>query len=249
MKLSVIILTKDAQDVLIDCLESVKFADEIIIVDNGSTDKTLVIAKEKKAIIITGIDDNFAENRNKGLQKAKGEWVLYIDSDERISPSLRDSIKNKVLSIKEPEFAAFKIQRKNFYLGNNPWPKIEKLERLFLRSKLQKWIGKLHESPVVNGEIGQLDGYLLHYTHRDLASMLDKTIAWAPIEAKLRVDAHHPKIVVWRLIRVMATGFWNTYISQGGWRVGTMGFIESIYQSYSMFITYATLWEMQNSSK
>jgi hypothetical protein len=75
--------------------------------------------------------------------------------------------------------------------------------------------------------------------------MLNKTIEWSKIEAQLRLNAHHPKVVWWRLIRVMLTGFWDSYIKQGGWKAGTAGFIESIYQAYSMFVTYATLWEMQ----
>lgn len=245
-KISAIILTKNAEHLIGECLDSVAFCDEILVVDNGSTDKTVDIAKKKGAIVVQGIDNNFAENRNIGLKKSTGEWVLYIDSDERVSEQLKKSIISK---IGNDEYVGYKVLRKNFYLGNHEWPKVEKLERLFLRSKLQKWVGRLHESPQVEGSIGLLEGYLLHYTHRDLESMLSKTIAWSKIEAQLRYDAHHPKIVWWRLIRVMLTGFWDSYVSQGGWKAGTMGFVESMYQAYSMFVTYATLWEMQKKIK
>jgi len=79
--------------------------------------------------------------------------------------------------------------------------------------------------------------------------MLNKTIQWSQAEAKLRYDTKHPRVVVWRLIRVMVTGFWNSYITQKGWKAGTAGLVESIFQAYSMFATYSTLWEMQKKSE
>jgi len=134
-------------------------------------------------------------------------------------------------------------------LGNHEWTAIEKLERLFKKDALKSWKGQLHESPEIQGEAGELDGFLLHYTHRDLASMLTKTNEWSAIEAKLRYDTFHPQMEWWRFFRVMWTGFSNSYIQQGGWKVGTAGLIESVYQGFSMFVTYAKLWEMQEKVK
>lgn len=240
--LSAIIIAKNAEDIVKDCLESLAFCDEIILVDNGSTDDTVTIAKSCGATIVKGVDNNFAESRNIGLHHAKGKWVLYADTDERVSQQLAKNIQD---AIKLDAYVAYKLQRKNFYLGNHPWPTIEQPERLFLKSSLKEWYGKLHETPRVSGSIGLLDGYLLHFTHRDLESMLNKTTAWSKIEAQLRLDVNHPRVVWWRLLRVMLTGFFDSYIKQSGWKAGTAGFIESMYQSYSMFITYVTLWEMQ----
>ena len=143
--------------------------------------------------------------------------------------------------------SAFSLRRKNFYFGNHEWPKIEKLERLFKKEKLKGWFGKVHESPKVLGKMGELDGFLLHYTHRDLSSMLSKTLEWSRIEAQLRFDANHPKMAIWRFPRVMLVSFWNSYITQSGWRVGVVGLMESIFQAFSVFITYARLWELQNN--
>ena len=130
-------------------------------------------------------------------------------------------------------------------MGNHEWPYIEKLERLFRKDSLKGWKGKLHESPIIDGAIGDLDGFLLHYSHRNLSEMLKKTIEWSKIEAELRFKANHPKVTWWRIPRVMITAFFDSYIKQEGWKVGAIGLIESLYQSFSMFITYATLWEMQ----
>ena len=79
--------------------------------------------------------------------------------------------------------------------------------------------------------------------------MLSKTNEWSHVEAKLRYESNHPYIVPWRLLRVMLTAFMRSYIYEKGWKAGTVGVIESIYQAYSMFITYAKLWEIQQKSK
>ena len=105
--------------------------------------------------------------------------------------------------------------------------------------------GELHETAKVNGGIGELQGLIYHYTHWDLFSMLQKTILWSDIEAKLRIDSNHPSMSWWRFIRVMITAFYDSYIKQGGYSVGTIGLIESMYQAFSIFVTYANLWELQ----
>ena len=79
--------------------------------------------------------------------------------------------------------------------------------------------------------------------------MVNKTLAWSKIDAELRFKSGHPRMTWWRFPRVMLTAFFDSYIKQGGWKVGTIGLIESLYQSYSIFITYARLWEMQNKLK
>lgn len=249
MKLSAVIISKNAEDQIGNAIDSVSFADEIIVVDNGSTDKTAEIAKYLKAKVFNITSNDFSELRNYGLDKAKGEWILYIDTDEIVSKELETNIKNQISNVKNEESRVYKIKRKNFYLGNHEWPKIEKLERLFKKNALKGWYGKLHESPKVDGQIGELDGFLLHYTHKDLRSMLEKTLIWSKVEADLRFKANHPKMTWWRFPRVMFSAFFDSYFKQEGWKIGIAGLIESVYQSFSIFITYARLWELQNGIK
>lgn len=243
MKLSVVIIAKNSAKIIEDCIKSVSFAEEIIVVDGGSTDSTKEIAQKLKAKVISGVAYDFAKQRNIGKTHAKGEWIFYVDTDERVTPELGKSIQQ---AIELPKFDAYKIKRKNFYLGNFPWPGTEKLERLFRRSHLKQWVGALHESPVVEGTIGELNGFLLHYSHQSLSSMVSKTNQWSEIEADLRFKSNHPKMSWWRFYRVMYTGFYDSYIKQGGFKAGTPGLIESVYQAFSMFITYAKLWERQH---
>lgn len=245
ISISGIVITQNVENIIADCLDSLSFCDEIIVVDNKSEDRTKDVAKKMGAKVSEYAQEDFSKLRNFGLKIALGEWILYVDADERVTPELASSIKHQVLSIENNNFSAFRIKRKNFYFGNHEWPYIEHLERLIRKDKLEGWYGKLHESPRIKGEVGDLDGYLLHYTHRNLSSMLEKTIEWSKIEADLRYKSGHPKMTWWRFPRVMLTAFFDSYVRQGGWKTGTAGLIESMYQSFSIFVTYARLWEMQ----
>jgi len=244
-KITAIILAKDEENMIADCIESVSFCDETIIIDNGSIDNTNDIAKKMGTKVYTTKLSSFAEMRNFGLTKARTPWVLYVDADERISSNLREKIYSLIRDEKSKIFA-YRLMRKNYYLGKHEWPSIEKLERLFKKNHLVEWFGELHETPKVDGEIGEIkEGFLLHYTHRDLSSMVKKTMLWSGIEANLRYKANHPRVTWWRFPRVMLTAFYDSYIRQKGYKVGTVGVIESVYQAFSIFITYARLWELQ----
>ena len=241
MKLSAIIIAKNEEERIASCLENVAFADERIVVDNGSTDKTADLARGHGAKVFTAAEKDFSALRELGLKEATGTWVLYIDADEEVGEKLQKEIQHV---IRRSSNIGYFIKRDTFYLGSH-WPYQDKVERLFLRTALRGWHGPLHETPLYVGDIGVLDNPLVHRTHRTLEEMVAKTNEWSALEAKLRLDAHHPPVVWWRLIRVMITGFNRSFFAQGGWKAGTVGWIESIYQAFSMFITYAKLWEMQ----
>ena len=249
IKISGVVIAKNAENLIADCLDSLSFCDEIIVIDNKSEDRTGEIAGKMGAKAYEYSSDDFSDMRNMGMRKATGEWILYVDVDERVTKKLALCIKSQIASAEDNNVSAYKIQRKNFYFGNHEWPYIEHKERLFKKDKLDGWHGKLHEGPRIRGNIGMLEGYLLHYTHRDLKSMVEKTMEWSKVEAELRYKSGHPKITWWRFPRVMLTAFFDSYIRQGGWKAGAVGLIESMYQSFSIFVTYARLWEMQQEKK
>lgn len=242
IKLSAIILEKNEQETIEDCLKSIQFVDEIIVLDSGSKDNTLTIVKKYTDNIVVINWTNFANARNNAINYTKGDWLLYVDADERITPKLQEEIKQVINSEKSNN--GYFINRENYYLGKK-WPTKDKVQRLFKKDKLIKWHGDLHETPEIIGEFGILDNPLIHITHRSLSQMLEKTIVWSDIEAKLRFDAHHPKISWWRLVRVMTTEFYNYFFKQKGFAAGVVGLIESLYQSFSIFITYVKLYELQ----
>jgi glycosyltransferase involved in cell wall biosynthesis len=246
MKLSILILTKNENEMIEDCLRSVAFGNEIIIIDSRSTDQTRETAQKYTDKIFTIEWSNFAEARNDAREKAHSEWILYLDADERITPKLQEEIVKIINS--ESKFNGYFINRDNFYLGKK-WPTQDKVQRLFKKDKLIKWYGELHETPEIKGEFGTLENPLVHFTHRNLSQMLEKTIVWSDIEAKLRFNVNHPKVTWWRLLRVMTTEFYNYYIKQKGFKAGVIGLIESFYQSFSIFITYVKLYELQTKGK
>jgi len=249
-KISAIILTKNDAARIQECLESVAWADELIVVDHGSTDNTVTVAERMGAsVVIEKGEVDFSHLRNVGKEKATGDFLLYVDSDERVTPELKKEILALVGTFtpgKSP--VAYFLRRNNYYLGR-PWPYQDKMERLFWAKGLVGWKGKLHEAPRVDGSVGELTNPLLHHTHRTLEEMVAKTNQWSEIEAELRLRAHHPPVVFWRFIRVMASAFFRSFVTQGGWRAGSVGWIESIFQAYSACITYAKLWEMQEAGR
>lgn len=243
-KLTAIIIAKNEDVRIGKCLASVAFADEIVVVDNSSTDTTADIARRAGAKIFEATEKDFSSVRELGLREATGKWVLYVDADEEVKDQLQSEISKVIRSHKNGDPTAYFVRRDTYYFGYH-WPYRDMVERLFLKTALKGWHGRLHETPVYTGGTAVLSHALIHRTHRTLEDMLEKTNDWSEIEAKLRLEAHHPAVTWWRLLRVMFTGFTRSYMDQRGWRAGTVGWIESIYQAYSMFITYAKLWELQ----
>lgn len=245
-QITAVIITKNEEARIADCLKALSWVNEIIIVDNGSTDKTMEIARQLGAGILEASQKDFAGVRELGLQQASGKWILYIDADETVSTKLREEIQKTIR--RKADIVGYYLKRDTYFLGHH-WPYQDKVARLFLKKALKGWYGRIHETPVFAGESAVLTHPLTHRTHRTLEEMLVKTNSWSDIEAELRLNAHHPPVVWWRLLRVMITGFTQSYIDQRGWRAGTVGLIESVYQAFSMFITYAKLWELQNRKK
>ena len=248
-KISAIILTKNEEEIILDCLESVKWADEVVVVDNDSTDNTLGIVKKFgiKNIIQSGAKNTFSERRNLGAKAAKGEWLLYVDADERVPPTLRKEIEEMVANPKGK--AAYALPRRNIRLTKELhyggwWP--DYVLRLIKKEKLVAWEGDLHEQPVVEGEVGYLKEALVHFSHRgSFEHKLQNTINWSKIEAQKLYEAGHPPITITRFLSAMAREFHQRMIKYQAFRDGTEGIIEAIYQVFSVFITYARLWEMQ----
>lgn len=242
-KISVIIIAKNEAVRIKECIEQFSWACEVIVIDNGSTDTTADIAKKCNAIVVSHPGKNFSDLRDIGATYAKGTWLLYIDADEKISPEFHKEIIGKISGIP----VAYFVFRRNYYLGSL-WPTKDKMIRLIRKDALKSWQGPLHEHPDIKGTIGYIDEPLTHITHRTLSEMVEKTNEWSEIEADLRFSKHHPKLSWWRFLRVMVTAFYDSFVKQQGWKVGTVGWVESIYQAFSMFITYAKLWERQQQS-
>lgn len=252
IKISVVVLTKNEEPVITDCLKSIVWADEIVVVDHQSTDKTLEIVKKFGVIKIikAPIESNFSDRRNLGAENASGDWLLYVDADERVPPELKEDI---IAVVNKPSavsgFTAYAIPRKNIRLTKvlyhgGWWP--DYVLRLMKKDKLIAWEGELHEQPNINGEIGKLKEAFVHYSHRgSLEHKLENTKKWSKIEAQKMFDAGHPPMNTSRFLSAMWREFYKRMIKYQAWRDGTEGVMEAIYQVFSVFLTYTRLWEMQ----
>lgn len=249
VKLSAItFIFNDAEgDFIEPCLQSLSFADEIIVIDNGASERTLSLVKKYTDKIYSCAAKDFALRHNLGSEKAKGDWLLFIDSDERVSQRLSQEIK-RVVENPESSLGAYSILRINYYLGKlvrhgDRLP--DYVTRLFTRTALKKWTGIIHESTEIEGKVGKISAPIYHLTHRDVDSMVLKTLNFSRHEARIRLDINHPPVVWWRLLRVCFTEFWHRFVKLQAWRQGTEGWIDGLIQVFSYFIIYAQLWEMQ----
>lgn len=227
--LSVIILQGGKFDEAIykKCLDSISWADEIIKIDTD------------------GFKGNFSDFRNLGAKKAKGDWLLYVDTDEIVTPELKKVIGE---SINSDNYSAYAIPRRNIVLGREMkhcglWP--DYVLRLIKKDKLIGWYGELHEQPKVEGRTFHLKEPLIHQKHDNLSDMVEKTNKWSDVEAKLMFDAHHPKMNFFRFCSAGIREFWLRMVIQTAFLDGVEGTIYGIYQVYSRLISYSKLWELQ----
>jgi glycosyltransferase involved in cell wall biosynthesis len=248
-KLSVIILTKNEEKTIQGCIKSVDWADEIILIDSGSLDKTVVLGKDSGAKAYEHLFKNFADAREFGKQKAKHNWILYLDADERITSALKKEI--QVIMNSESLFGSFKIPRLNVFFGkalkHGGWyPDYQ--HRFFKKEALLSWQGIVHESPVVKGEVGVLVNYYIHFSHRSITDGFTKSVTWTAMEASLLYNANHPKIGVMNLFKVMVEEFLDRIIFKLGFLDGSVGLLEGFIQAANKFLVYAQLWEKQQNS-
>ncbi len=246
--LAFIILANNSEKVITDCLESIKWAGEIIVIDNnrdGSKDKTVEISKSYQAKVIHYRKGILADFRTWVVKEAFSDWIFYLDADERVTKELKEElIKISAGKPREDEIGVYDVPRDNFFLGKK-WHRGDWVTRFFFKPRLIKWQGKLHETPIFKGKLGKLKHPINHWTHTDLESMTLKTLRWSKIEGKLLYQANHPKMAGWRFLRMMLAEFYKRLIRQQYYKNGVEGWIEAIFQSFSVFMTYVRLWEYQ----
>ena len=184
--ISAVILTKNEEKNIEDCIKSVKWCDEIILIDDNSTDKTREIAEELGAKVFRrDLNGDFFSQRNFGLEKAKNEWVFFVDADERVTPSLCEEIiglTNNPIN----QCSGFYIKRRDFTWGKElKHGETGNIWLLRLARKLQgKWEGKIHEEWKIKGKVGKLENSLYHYPHQTVNEFLTEINFYTNLRAK-----------------------------------------------------------------
>ncbi len=223
-----------------------------IIIYGGNYDKKLFdLAKKSvswctETVLVNGVKGSFNDWRNEGLKRAKGDWILYLDSDEEVPSNLKEEILQLVDS--NQLIGCYAIPRRNIIFGkefkySGQYPDYQK--RLFRRDTLEKWMGTVHEEPVFNGKLEHLKNPMLHHKNITLSEMIEKTNKWSEIESQLMIDANHPPMNGFRFFTAGFREFVLRFIKEKAFMDGKEGIIYGIYQIYSRLISYSKLWEKQ----
>ncbi len=241
MRLSVIVITKDEAGSIRPCLESVIWADEIVVVDSGSSDDTAAICREYTDKVTVTDWPGFGPQKNRALDAARGEWILSLDADERVSPELRAAIE---AAMADPgAAAAFRMPRSSSYCGRfmrhgGWWP--DYVTRLFRRGRARFSDDLVHERLVVDGEVGSLSSPLLHEAFRDPEEVLQKVNAYSSAGARMMAQRGRKAT----LAGAVARGLWSflrSYVLRAGFLDGREGFMLAVSNAEGTYYRYLKL--------
>jgi glycosyltransferase involved in cell wall biosynthesis len=243
--ISVIVLTLNEERNIADCLDGVRWADQIIVVDSGSADRTVEIAGTYTPNIQTVKWRGYGAARNAGLAKAEGDWILWLDADERVPLELAKEIRG-ILAGASAGHAGYQVARRAYFCGK--WIRHcgwypSRVTRLFRRAKGRFSETNVHEQLLLEGAVGVLRNDLLHFTDPDLAHYFMKFNAYTTLAARDMRDAGRKFRLVDVLLRP-AFQFFKMYLFRLGFLDGLHGFILCIASSAYVFTKYAKLWEL-----
>ena len=248
--LSVVIITLNEEKKIRDCLELVKWADEIIVVDSFSKDNTVEIAGNYTDKIYQREFAGFGEQKNFALSKASGDWILSIDADERVTSVLQEEIKR---TLANPQACGYYMPRKTYFLGKwmkhcGWWP--DYLLRLFRRDRGRFSDRLVHEALEVDGPTVKLKNPLEHCPFCSLSELIRKVDRYSTLGAEVIIaeskdcSGKHKASMLTSFLHAWAK-FFNMYFIKAGFLDGKEGFILSVLSFYYTLIKYLKLWEKQ----
>lgn len=248
-KVSVTIITFNEADNIADAIDSASWADEVIVVDSGSTDATVEIARRKGVAVATRAWTGYVDQKNYAASIAANDWIFSLDADERIPPALASEVRTLLQG--EPAQRGFRLPRVAFHLGRwirttDFYPDYQ--TRLYDR-RAARWQGPyVHESVGVDGPVGYLRSELRHYSFRDLNDHLDRINHYTTLAA-LQMHEAGRSAGAFDLLLHPPAAFLRNYILRRGFMDGIAGLVISLMNSYSVMLKFAKLWELQKNAR
>jgi glycosyltransferase involved in cell wall biosynthesis len=242
---SVTIITLNEADHIAAAIDSTAWADEIIVVDSGSSDETVAIARGKGARVEVRAWTGWVDQKNYAAGLASHDWVFSLDADERVTPALATEIRTVLRE--EPAARGYRVPRVTFHLGRwirttDFYPDFQ--TRLYDR-RAARWQGKyVHESVAVDGPAGRLTNELQHYSYRNLEDHLDRINQYTTLAAQQMREGGRRAGPLDLLVHPPAA-FLRNYILRRGFMDGSAGLTISLVNSYAVFLKFAKLWELQ----
>ena len=243
-KLTVTVITRNEAAHIAAALESIAWADEIVVVDAHSTDETVAIARRFAGLVVTREWNGYIDQKNHAAGLASHDWILSLDADERATPQLKKEI--RALLASEPAAHGYRLPRVSYYLGRwirtTDWYPDLQL-RLYDR-RYGRWAGRyVHESVEVGGPVGRLRSDLQHFPYRDIAHHL-KTIDRYTTLAARQMSERGRRAGLLDVVARPPLAFLRNYVVRGGFRDAGPGLIVSLLNSYYVMLKFAKLWEM-----
>ncbi len=247
-KISVVIITGNEENNIKDCLKSATWADEIIVVDSESTDKTVELVKGFTDKIYIQKWLGHSAQKTLAIGYAKNEWVVSLDADERFTKALADETLN--YDLQNTKFDAFKIRRENYFLGKKinycGWGNDYQL-KLFRKSKTTLNNRMVHEDFIVDGQISQLNNSIIHYSYKNLKDGFNKINEYSSLEAEEKNK--RKKITTLRIVLYPIVAFIQHYFLRSGFRDGKHGLMISLMHAITKLQVQMKIWEIQNRYK
>ena len=248
-KCSVTIITLNEAEHIGAAIDSVAWADEIVVVDCGSADATIEIARAKGATVVHRDWSGWIDQKNFAAERAANDWIFSLDADERVPPPLAGEIRELLSG--EPPMRGYRVPRVTFHLGRwirttDFYPDYQ--TRLYDR-RAARWRGKyVHESVAVDGPVGRFRHDLEHYSFQDLRDHLDRVNRYTTLAARQMHESGR-RAGLFDLVIHPPAAFLRNYLLRLGILDGTPGLIISVINTYSVFLKFAKLWELQNNSR
>ncbi len=242
MKVSAVILTKNEEEDIVDCLNDLKFCDEIIVIDDYSDDKTPELVKNfengRIRVFQRHLDDDFSAQRNFALQKCSNDYVLFVDADERVPSKLREEI-----GLTGPEFDGYFIKRTDFIWGRMLYHgEVGNIFLLrFANKNKGKWEGKVHEVWKIQGKVRKLREELYHFPHQSVSVFLTEINKYTDLRSK-ELYERGVKASFLSILMYTKAKFILNYILRRGFLDGTPGFLMSAFMSFHSFLVRGKLW-------